>query len=263
MAWRLSPTSFDLMAVATDLILLAGVVALGLGSVRALQMARAFVSDAYRSRARWAALLMFTIVIGNLSGFVTFPNNELGGALSYAPFVVLMVVLLIFVDRVIRVAMEEDFFHRDILRWRALGRATYPALLVSLVLGVLASYPVLVSQTTAVSAVLFAAYFQTVVVVPVVFGYAGIALVVGERRTADRVMKRHIRLLGYGILSFVIAFPFFSGNAAEALFANIVTLAADLLLYFSVMSLSSLGRVRPLQEGGAGATPPSPIPGTH
>lgn len=254
---------FDVLLAANDLILLAGVVALGLGFLRALQMARAFVNAAYRSRAYWAALLMLSIVVGNLSGFVTLPDNALGATLSYAPFILILLFLLIFVDRVVRVVMEGDFFHRDILRWRTLGRVTYPVLLVSMVISALTSYPVIASPTPGTSDLLLIAYFQLVVIVPIIFAYSVAALVVGERRTPDLVVKKHIKLLGYGLLCFVVGFPFFSGNPVENLFGNLMTLFANLFLYFSVMSLSPLGRVGPLQEGPADPSTSSPVPGTH
>jgi hypothetical protein len=244
-----------MMAAALDVIALAGIVVLGLGFVRAIQMARAFVNRAYRSRAYWAALLMLTIVVGNFSGFISFPEGTLGRALSYVPFIVLLLVLLVFVDRVIRVAMEGDFFHRDILRWRTVGKATYPALVVSMAISASTSYQVIGSSAPAPSALVLAAYFQLVVVIPLVFGYSVAALIIGGRRTPDRVMKRHIRLLGYGLLCFVVGFPFFSGGPLENLFGNLMTLFADLFLYFSVMSLSLLGRV---EKMGEIANQPSP-----
>jgi hypothetical protein len=223
----------------------AGLVPLVVGVVRSFQMARVFVNRIYRSRAYLATVLMLTIIMITPFSYLSVPDTAIGNLLGILPLFALLLALLAFVDRGIKVAMEGDFFHRDILHWRALSRYAYAALLISLVVASVSLFSVGGSDTSPLPDVV--GVYQLLVVNTVVFGYSVVALVIGGRRTPDQIMKRHIRLLGYGLIFFVISFPFFSGSPIENLAANVVIIFANLFLYLSVMSLSDVGRVGRLE----------------
>jgi hypothetical protein len=239
----------SLVDVATTVVVIISVAILALGTFRALQIGRYFVNRTYRLRAYWGGALMFVIMLGTLLNFVSFPNSALGDLLSFAPFGVIILFLMAFVDQGIFVAMDGDFFHRDILLWRSTRRAVYAVLILSEAVE-LASY-LLAGQSASASGSAFVTLGegQNLAVVPILFAYAVAALVIGGRRTADRTMKKHIRLLGYGFFCFIVAFPFFASTDLGFLFANTLIVFANLFLYLAVMSFSSVGRVE--KEPGA------------
>ena len=225
---------------------LVSVAVLGLGTARALQIARAFVNRTYRQRAYWGALLMLSICLGTATNLVTFPATSLGAVLTFLPFALIVVLLIAFVDRGIEVAMDGDFFHRDILRWRSGRWAAYAAIILSFA-SLFPSYYFAYNPEVANSLWVQLGSYQVAVVVPVVFAYAVTALVIGGRRTSDRTMKRHIRRLGYGFFAFIVSFPFFIvGSGVLAVFPNVLIIVANVFLYLAVMSLSDIGKVEAL-----------------
>jgi hypothetical protein len=164
-------------------------------------------------------------------------------------------------DRGIFVAIDGDIFHRDILRWRTVRIVVYPVLVLSLALEE-AVYYFTLAYSNATSSFAQLGTYQILVVVPVVFTYSVAALLVGGRRTSDRTMKRHIRLLGFGLLCFIVSFPLYSTTEIGNLSANVLTLFANYFLYLAVMSLSSVGKVESPEVLGSPALVPS-APGTH
>jgi uncharacterized membrane protein len=248
---------FDLFDFVTYAAILASVVILALGTVRAIQIGHAFVNRAYRLRAYWGALLMFSICLGTLTNFINFPATSLGAVLMFFPFAIIVFLLLAFVDRGIEVAMDGDFFHRDILHWRSMRGVAYAAVMVTFLL-LLPSYYFEYAPDMANSPLVQLGADQILFVVPVVFAYAVTALIIGGRRTADQTMKRHIRRLGFGFLAFIVSFPFFiAGSGILVLFPNVLIIVANWFLYRAVMSLSSIGKVE-REPGLSGPAPPAP-----
>jgi len=205
-------------------------------------MRRGFVDATYRSRALWAAFFMSVIAITNAANFVPIPNDALGSALSFAPFLALVIVCFVFVDKSILVAVQTDFFHRNTLRWLALRR---PAL-TSLVLSSAVIMVAVLSYGSQADTPLWVnlGYYQFFLVSALVLGVAVVALIVGSRRTPDKTLKKHIRLLGYALAFFVVSLVAgFSASDAAYVASEGLTLFATYFLYLSTMSLTSLGRV--------------------
>ena len=237
--------SLDLLDIVAYASVLVSVAVLGLGTARALQIARAFVNRTYRQRAYWGALLMLSICLGTATNLITFPATSLGAVLTFFPFAVIVVLLIAFVDRGIEVAMDGDFFHRDILRWRSGRWAAYAAIILSFVFLFPSYYFAYSPELNSLWVQLGSD--QVAVVVPVIFAYAVAALVIGGRRTSDKTMKRHIRRLGYGFFAFIVSFPFFIvGNGVLAVFPKVLIIVANVFLYLAVMSLSDIGKVERL-----------------
>lgn len=253
--------SFDFVAALTAVAVAVSALILGLGAARAFQIARLFVNRTYKLRAYWGGLLMLVILVGTLSGYVDFPETPAGVVLSYIPLGAILLFLLVFVDRGIFVAMDGDMFHRNVLLWRSARLVLYPALIISSVAET-AGGVVLLPSSAPGGFIAQLLYYQSIAVVPAIFAYAVAALVIGGRRTADRTMKRHIRLLGVGFLCFIVSFPFFGLPPLGSLFANSLIIFANFFLYLSVMSLSSVGKLEkaPIQPGPA---PPAGPAGTH
>lgn len=229
-------------------------VILAFGAFRAFQIGRFFVNRTYRSRAYTGGALMFVIMLGTSTGLITLPNSDFGVAVGELAFGAILVFLMAFLDRGIFVAMDGDIFHRDILRWKSARLAAYAVLIASVIVANAADF----LPYSGSSLIVVLATNQLLVVVPILFAYAVVSLLVGGRRTPDRTVKRHIRLLGIGFTFFIVAFPFFGVTADAAIvFANVVIIFADWFLYRAVMSLSDVGKVRALEQVGltSGATP--------
>lgn len=258
----MSPTSLSPLDLAFYGVTLVSVVILALGTVRAYQIARLFVNRTYRLRAYWGSGLMFVIMFGSALNFVTLPSSAVGVILGGVPFSVIILFLMAFLDQGIFVAMDGDIFHREILHWRSLRYAVYAVLIVSAVVQDVSYLLPVISSISADSLLVQLGSNQILVLVPVLFAYAVVALVIGGRRTSDRTMKRHIRLLGGGFVCFIVSFPFFASTDLGTLFANTLIIFANLFLYLAVMSLSSFGKVErlpPAGSEGAMASPSTPI----
>lgn len=225
-------------------------------------MARVFVNKTYRLRAYWGSGLMFVIMFGTALNFVTLPNTELADILGSIPFSAIILFLMAFLDRGVLVAMDGDIFHRDILRWSTLRYPVYAILVASAIVQDVSNVLAAVSPAAGNSLWVQLGAFQILILVPALFAYPVVALAIGGRRTSDRTMKKHIRLLGLGFLCFIVSFPFFDTTDLGSLFANTLIIFANLFLYLAVMSLSSVGRIG--RQDVAPASPLStPSAGTH
>ena len=114
--------SIDLYSFVRSAATLVALVIVALGLVRAVQMGRGFVNRLYRGRAHWtAAVMLLTIISLSISSIY---GNGLG-LVSTIPFAILVLVMFVFADRTIQVAVEMDFFHRNTLRWRLVRKLLY------------------------------------------------------------------------------------------------------------------------------------------
>jgi hypothetical protein len=247
------------MFAANTVTTLASVALMALGIWRSAQMARGFVDRVYKSKALWMAALMSSILISELSVFVQFPQTTVGSLLAFSPLILVIVVSYAFVDRTILVAMRSDFFHRDVIGWMKVRIPGFVLVAVAICLAAATSALIPSSSSTVPfwSTVTFNAF---VVVVPVVLGYAALAVVISARRTADRTLKRHIILIGLSLACFAGLLALFATPNTD--FFNLVADALNVgslyLLYRAVMSLTPLGRL----ERGAElfAAPPGMVP---
>ena len=223
---------------------LAAVALMALGIWRSAQMARGFVDRVYRSKAVWMAALTSSILISELSTFAQFPATALGSLLATSPLILVILVSYGFVDRTILVAIRSDFFHRDVMGWmrvRILGLALVAGA-VCLAAADWAQSPVDTSSAPLWSVLAFDTF---VVVVPLVLGYAALAVVISARRTADRTLKRHILLVGLSLACFAAILALFATPNTDLfnILGDGLNLGSLYFLYRAVMSLTLLGRV--------------------
>jgi hypothetical protein len=187
---------------------------------------------------------MFSILLSQLTSFVQFPSTALGNLLSASTLILVIVVTYTFVDRTILIAMRSDFFHRDVIGWT---KVRLPGLILVAGALCLAAADFALAPSDASTTPLWAsvALDVFVVVVPLVLGYASIAIVVSARRTADRVLKRHILLLGLSLACFAMILALFASPSTDLFnfLGDALNVVSLYLLYRAVMSLTPLGRV--------------------
>lgn len=229
--------SFDLYSSVRFVTYLIALGILALGLFRAVQMGRDFVNQLYRARAFWTAAVMLMVMIdlsiANIAGNV--------GLVTAIPFIILFMVLFVFADRTIQVAIEMDFFHRNTLHWRQVRKLLYVLLLANVVYFIVGLAEAVLSPLLAFGTV-FGAFSVTIV-----------AVAVGAGRTPDRTIKRHVRLFGIFLVGFLVAL-----YASQPGISPAVNLASDLIivavaysLFLMVMSLSPVGRVEKAVEAAS------------
>jgi hypothetical protein len=215
-----------------------------LGIWRSAQMAHGFVDRVYKSKALWMAALMSGILLSELSSFIQFPQGVLGSLLATSPLILVIVVSYAFVDRTILVAMRSDFFHRDVMGWM---KIRFPGFIfvIGAVFLATADSALVPSDTSATPFWSTVAFDFFVVVVPLVLGYAAVAVVVSARRTADRTLKRHILLVGLSLACFAAILALFASPSTDLFnfLGDALNVGSLYLLYRAVMSLTLLGRV--------------------
>jgi hypothetical protein len=204
-----------------------------LATYRALKIGSSYVSSAYRNRAYWLAALAIIFIITDLNVYVTYPNTALGWIFNRndynLPFLVELAFAFAFIDSVNLVAMEIDFFHRNTLYWKQLRIPSYAVFLVNILVlstSTLPLFNVLSSVLPAVCA-----------------GYAIVVLIVASRRTRDRTMKRHTRLLGYAFVIFLASVLVFSLPTYGNLLSDLLVIIFAYLIYLATLSLSPLSRI--------------------
>ncbi len=219
------------------------------GIYRALVMRRGFIDSTYRSRALWSAFLMVVIAVTNAESLVPLPNDVLGAVVGFVPFAAIVLVSFAFVDRTVIVAVRSDFFHRNPLRWLQLRRPASVVMAAStaLILVAVATSSQLANSGPQSDAPLWVdlGYYQFFLIVAAILGYSAIALTVAARRTPDNTLRKSIRLLGIALGFFVVSVLTFavSSTDASAILGDALTVVATYVLYLSVMSLTSLGKV--------------------
>jgi hypothetical protein len=218
-------------------LILAGLGVLILGALRAVQMSKGLVDATYRNRARWGAVAAFVIAIdiaatfvANITGFT--PTSLEAAELGFATFASAFIALFAFADSTVLVAIKSDFFHRSTVRWTQARRPALVAILVCAVIdAALGGYTP------------FFAVFVVVAVTGV--AYAAAALFVGARRTQDKTLKRHVRLLGWALVVLLpsVILSTFTSYAVANLVSQAGIDAGFYLFYRALMSLTPLGRV--------------------
>ena len=237
--------SFDLYSSVRFVTFLIALGILAFGLFRAVQLGRDFVDQLYRARAFWTAAVMLIVMI-DLS-IADIAGNELG-LVTAIPFVVLFMVLFVFADRTIQVAIEMDFFHRNTLHWRQVRKLLYVLLLADVVYFIVGLAKNVLSPLPAFSTILGA------------FSVTIVAVAVSAGRTPNRTIKRHVRLFGIFLVGFIVALE--AGQPGVSLAVNIasdlIIVAVAYSLLMMVMSLSPVGRVEKAVE----TEPQPPTQGT-
>jgi len=214
--------------------LLAAVI-LAFGALRALRFHRVLANETFRSRALWTAALLILWIVPNdteLLGYSSSASNY-GATISllYVPTVVIALVLIFaiiaFIDRNMRVSKELDFFHRDSLHWGSLRIIAYVAAPVCLLLG---GNDILNIIGT--------------IGLPLVLGYAALALWVSGARVRDRLMRSYLRYAGAGLFILVVGTIIVpSPGPPYGVIYDAFLLLGSYLLYFSARSLSPVNRM--------------------
>lgn len=232
--------SIDFLSFVNNASFLVASVILVLAAYRGVQMTRAFVSRVYRNRAVWMVAIILLALFNTLSNFASTP-----APISYLMLVVLIVVVFAFIDASILAALEMDFFHRNTLKWRRARPYAYLLLYGDIAVTVLLDFVSGAPSSPAWMSSFIASPAYTAQAVVVLFGllgYSGVALLIGARRTADKVMMRHLMLVG-------IAFSLFIVTTANDLTLSISTLndfltvLTSIVIYFAVMAISPVARV--------------------
>jgi multisubunit Na+/H+ antiporter MnhB subunit len=228
---------------------------------RAVEFRRVLVGRVYKNRASWTVVFLLAILFFffDTSGYVPYLSSD-GGVPG---FVVITVSLVLFVDSNIRATQETDFFHRDTLRWRVLGKPAVIAILCSLaIVGlaiVAAGFNSIATwgMTNTSSVWVDVGALQYFLVLGVVLVYGAASLITAGRRTQDRTMRRFVGMLGLSLLGFVLFFTIwiplsYFGTDASNVGSEVFFIVAAYYLYKAVMSFSPVGRV----EVGTGSVPP-------
>jgi hypothetical protein len=219
--------------------LAAGAIAL-LAVYRSLAIGKSLVAGVYRTRAYWLAVLMIIY-----AAFVFVPTSSaIGSDIDDILFFTFLLALLIFIDSNVTVAREIDFFHRDVLHWRAARMPLFAIIVAGTAIGIWAT--VVVTNSTSFLASVALVWY--IALLGVAFTYSGAAMLVIARRTYDRTMKKFVKMLGFAILSYVlfltlfIPLDFIYPNLGDVV-TDFIGIAAAYFFYRAVMSLSPLGHI--------------------
>jgi hypothetical protein len=233
----------DLLNLVVELLSILEIVFLVVGAFRSLEMRKAFVASSYRGRATWMAgfmlVLAFSNINSNIPGIPTLGIYYL--SLGEIGFVAVLLIVLVFVDRNLKVLTEIDFFHRDTYKWARIRKFCFIALLgVSMMFLVYTTVFDISSNLPDSFIVVGGLYFGTAALV---IGYAATALIVASRRTPDRTMRMFSRLLGVALALGVVSFTIWIIPLIGYLISSVAGVVSAYVLYRAVLSLSSLGKV--------------------
>ncbi len=240
--------SIDIFSLIHELAFLVVEVIFVLSVFRAIEMGRAFVNRVYRDRAIWITAVIVVAVISDLTDLPPLTTASFGPLLSTITLVVLIAVAFAFVDSTILVTLETDFFHRNTLRWKQARLIAYPLLygLIAFVFFeiLLLSLP---SPPSWVSAFLNSPALSILPDVglstlSIIFGYSAVAVIIGSRRTPDRILRRHVKVIGLAFLLFIVS-TINDLTFAYAPLDVILSLAGAYVIYRAVMSLSPIRRI--------------------
>ncbi|HKW05477.1 MAG TPA: hypothetical protein VJN71_09285 [Nitrososphaerales archaeon] len=228
-------------------------VILVVGLARVLEMRAGFVDRTYRQRAFWSVLLMGVVAAVNIESLLPLPSDLIVNIIGIAIFFGLIGIAFAFIDRTALVAIQQDFFHRDILGWKRFRIPAGLVLAASLIVAFL-----LVPKSLLTNPPLWVSIGenQTYIIAAILLGYAAIVGLIGSMRTPDKTLKKNIRFLGISLGFFVLSLAIFTllSNDLGSIIGDIATIFATTFLYLSAMSLTPLGRTArdALEQQGQG-----------
>jgi hypothetical protein len=211
-------------------LILAGAI-LVFGASRALTFRRVLANGVFRDRALWTAVLLVLWIVPNdteLLGYTassSYPVPVLG--ILFIPTVVIAFALIIaivaFIDYNIRVGKELDFFHRDSLLWERTRILVYVATPLTFVL----SGPI------------------NGLGLPLVLGYAALALLVCGIRVQEKLMRKYLTYAGFGLIILVVGTILIpSPGPPLGVIYDAAMIGGSFFLSLSSRSLSPLNRIQ-------------------
>jgi len=229
---------------------------------RAIEFGHVLVGSIYKRRANWAAIFLASTMFLTLDGTGSVPYLSWDNA--YLGFWVITVTLPLFINSSVRAAQETDFFHRDTLHWRILGRVitviAICSVILSVVVGITApgGFAATLENSGASSSwwvpVGLGLFFLVLIVVSI---YGSASLIVAARRTQDRAIRRFVLMLGLSLVGLVFFLTVWlpiddvAPGVGDAI-SYLGFIIEAYYLYKAVMSLSPLGKMEKL-EGTSGA----------
>ena len=191
--------SGDLLIIVDSLALSISAIIFALAAYRAFASRRVLAAPLYRNRALWTGsvalvsvpIALWVIFLENTGSSATYGLVPPFGTPEFYLFVILTAaftaVAFAWIDSTIRVALELDFLHRDVARWKT----ARPAAGVALVVGTV------VAQFATADWVLL----TSILLLAVPATYMAAVLVVGGSHVRDETMRRYMRWMGYMVAS--------------------------------------------------------------
>lgn len=200
-------------------------------------LSRALVNRQYRNTAIWIGTIaialvatVYPLLFFALSDFA--PSSFFQLVILYAVSTADLVILYAWLDSTIRIAIGQDFFHRDTFSWSRLRNIFWAVLILLDLLvwtGLLLpnNYPFFVARGLA-----FAGFF----------GVVGLVLYVSGLRTSDRTIRTYLTWLG--LIMFWALVIAVLGTLAPFAFPSAWVVMAYLLLR-AARSLSPISKLQP------------------
>ncbi len=190
------PDSVELVVAVTVAEVIPGAIAL-FGAYWAFSVRRALAGRMYRNHALWLGILgVLTATVGVL----TYSTNSFVNDGIAAFYSALYILVFAFIDTTIPVVRRSDPLLRSILRWDRLRVGLWcDAAVLSVASYLLYAYYYNGVYSSLTGVVYFLAAGST-------FGVSGAALIVGARRSQDRVLRSSLKWLGLSLLSWVLVF---------------------------------------------------------
>jgi NADH:ubiquinone oxidoreductase subunit K len=223
----------------------------GFSSFRAYRARSALFTAVYRDRALWNAILGLAFVPFPSLITVYFAASGLPAAEQYAVeayIVVFNICSLLFIDSVIRAALDIDFLHRDPFRWTK-TRWVAVGLFVIGVVGTF--FGPQGGQSYVIS---------SEVIWPVSFLYCVIVLLSVSPRVRDHTMRAY--LLWVTAAGFFVVLPFFVRIFVSGPYQLLAIYAIGSLVFYRACT-SLLRTSRIAQEALTGVQAPKQVPGIH
>jgi hypothetical protein len=204
-----------------------------LAAYYSLNLSRMLIDRLEKSRAIWTGsvsiLLSTTLLL-----FIFTPETGPYSAIWVISLVIFILALAGLIDSTIRVAIEQDYFHRNTLYWKKLRYLFWAGILFIFVLGPILTFTGFPNLTSGLALDALAG------IVPFVYGIA--ALFVSGKRSKDRKMRSYLRWLGLAVLVLLgVALDSYITTGGGEAFLLFVVLAY--FLYRASKSLSSTNKL--------------------
>lgn len=172
---------------------------------RALRLRRALVDRPYRTRALWTAIGAFSVLSLDVSGISTSiygetPTTVTGVLVEGALFGFAFLMLYGWIVTNINVAILADFFNRDALLWKRVGRIAAPVVIVfAFVLASLPPWWIPSADSNLGLDIVDVLFYATTL-------YAAVVLAISYRRIKNRQIKSYTLWVVLSVLAIFAQF---------------------------------------------------------